>query len=69
MCPPTGFRPSAPANRALAPGSDWTWFVWGLGVSGCGEGRDEEGVGEGTYEVEKTITVVEYGMGGGGRYH
>jgi len=27
MWPPTGLRPSAPANRALAPGSLWTWFV------------------------------------------
>ena len=25
--PPTGFRPSAPANKALAPGSLWTWLV------------------------------------------
>lgn len=28
--PPTGLRPSAPANRALAPGSLWTWFVYRL---------------------------------------
>lgn len=27
MWPPTGLRPSAPAKRALAPGSDCTWFV------------------------------------------
>jgi len=25
--PPAGFLPSAPANKALAPGSDITWFV------------------------------------------
>ena len=25
--PPTGLRPSAPANKALAPGSDCTWLV------------------------------------------
>lgn len=24
-CPPTGFRPSAPA-KDIAPGSDWTWL-------------------------------------------
>lgn len=27
MWPPTGLRPSAPWNSALAPGSLWTWFV------------------------------------------
>ena len=27
MWPPTGLRPSAPAKRAFAPGSLWTWLV------------------------------------------
>lgn len=32
--PPTGLRPSAPAKRAFAPGSLWTWLVWGGEMGG-----------------------------------
>lgn len=28
MWPPIGLRPSAPAKREEAPGSDWTWLVF-----------------------------------------
>ena len=68
MWPPMGLRPSAPANSALAPGSDWTWFVMKTTIlnsyeqSAAGQSRETERLDAHLCYVLDTVEMLAQGM-------